>query len=568
MNKIFCSILLFICNFVFGQTSEADFLLLQKDYIWYADGSSDIHCRQVIKYNTHVSFNSLYGETFIVYNPHQQQLKINEAYTVQADRNKVTTPSNAFNEALPRFASDAPAHNHLREMVVTHTGLELAATSYLDYTLHTNADYFPELDRCLALQEQSPVKEYRITVTVPDTKKLAYQLHAAKEKPIITKKDGNTRYEWTFKNVPASSRELYQPEDRRNIPHLIFSTWSSQQDALQWYAHQMKTGDSQEIKAVFGKIPVKENDETDPIYRLTNAYRYLTDNIANTPIPAEYAGYRFRDASQVVKEACETAGEKAALLLAIAKDLAIDARPVAVYPSYFSDSAASLHAIADIAVAVKVGANDFVISPVQYSGKCLSIYKPNWRYMPMTGNHTEIIAKNCNQIAMYLDMVADPHQIKTSGYTQTETVDCASVSKTQAEDREKHKSGSLPVTGNDEYFGFNLPEAPGGANSWALTYLTPQRNTILEIPYPVFETYSYTIWTQADYEFINKEINLEKRNDLGTVSIQIEKKALNYYKVNRSLNLRNSIITPAEYGAFMELMNVWRNPNYRTVMFK
>ena len=567
MKKICLLLMLFGYGYVSGQSSEADFLLLQKDYVLRPDGSSEMHCRQVIKYNTHLSFNRLYGETFIVYNPQQQQLKINESYTIQAGGNKTVTPQNAFNEVLPRFAADAPAYNHLREMVVTHTGLELGATTYLDYTLNTKSGYMPELDRCLDLQEESPIKEYRITVTVPDSKKLTYLLHGVKQNPKITKKDGSTRYEWTFHNVPASSRELYQPEDRRNIPHLVFSTWASQQSALQWLAGQMKTGDIKEIQAVFGKIPVKEKDETDPNYRLTNAYRYLTSNIAYTPVPAEYAGYRFRDASQVVTQACGTAGEKAALLLAIAKNMGIAARPVAVYPSYMDGSVGSLHAIADIAVAVNTEENDFILSPVQYSGTSLSIARPNWRYVPMTGDNREIVAQKCNRMILYMDMVANPQQIRTSGYSYATVGDCTSAGDTQVEEPEKHTGGSLPVTGEDEYFGFTLPEVPGGANSWALPYLASKRTTLLEIPYPVVESYNYTIWAQADLELINKEAAVEKQNSLGTVSIRIEKRALNYYSVTRNLNLRKSIITPTEYGAFMELMSVWRNPNYRTVMF-
>ena len=567
MKKIFLLFLLFAYSYAFAQPSEADFVLLQKDYVLHADGSSDMHCRQVVKYNTHLSFNRLYGETFIVYHPQQQQLKINESYTIQASGNKITTPPNAFNEVLPRFAADAPAHNHLREMVVTHTGLELGATAYLDYTLHTNAGYEPELDRCLALQEESPVKEYRITVTVPDAKKLAYQLHGANANPKIVKKDGATRYEWTFRNVSATLRELYQPEDGRNIPRLIFSTWPSQQAALQWLAGQMKTGDTRDIQAVFGNIPAKEKDETDPIYRLTNAYKFLTGNIAYTPVPAEYAGYRFRDAAQVVKQACGTAGEKAALLLALAKDAGMDARTVAVYPSYFDGLAGSLHAIANIAVAVKADGNEMVLSPVTYSGTCLTISRPNWRYLPMTGNNAEIVATKYNNAVLFMDIVAQPQQIKTSGFSFMNTVDAAS-STVQENDPEKHTIGSLPVTGKDDYFFFTLPEVPGGANSWTLPYLSQQRTTTMEIPYPVVESYTYTLRAIADMEFINKEINIEKRNALGEVKILIEKRALNYYQVTRTFNLRKSIIAPAEYGAFMELMSVWRNTNYRMVMFR
>ncbi|MDR1155360.1 MAG: DUF3857 domain-containing protein [Bacteroidales bacterium] len=566
MYKVSVLFLLFVCSSVSGQSSEADFVLLQKDYVLNPDGSSDTHYRQIVKYNTHVSFNRLYGETFIVYNPRQQQLKINESYTVQANGNKIVTPQNAFNEVLPRFAADAPDYNHLREMVVTHTGLELGATAYLDYTLHDGAGYAPELDRRLTLQEESPVKEYKVTVTVPDSKKLAYQLHGAKADTKVVKKDGATRYEWTFRNIAASSREYYQPEDGRNAPHLVFSTWPSQQAALQWLAGQMNPGDTGEIQAVFGKIPVREKDEADPNFRLANAYRYLTDHIAYTPIPAEYAGYRLRDAAQVAKQAYGTVGEKAALLLAVAKDLGIEAYCVAVYPSYIDGSAGSLHAIADIAVAVN-GEEDFLLSPVTYTKTCLSVSRPNWRYVPMKDDIAEIIAKKCNHAVSYMEIVADPQQVKTSGYAYMTGVECY-PDAVPDEKPEKHTGGSLAVKEYDEYSSFTLPEVPGGANSWALPYLGAQRQTTLEIPYPLQESYNYTLWTSADREFINKDMTVEKKNVLGSVNIRIEKRALNYYRVTRSLNLRKSIITSAEYGAFMDLMSAWRNPNYRTVMLK
>jgi len=62
-----------------------------------------------------------------------------------ADGKKVETPSNAFNEILPSFAAGAPAFNGLRDMVITHTGLERGAVINLDYTLHTAKDNTPAL---------------------------------------------------------------------------------------------------------------------------------------------------------------------------------------------------------------------------------------------------------------------------------------------------------------------------------------------------------------------------------------------------------------------------------------
>jgi len=69
-------------------------------------------------------------------------LQIHESYTRQKDGNIVKTPANALVEVLPSAAANAPAFNALREMVVVHTGLELGATIYLDYSITTKPGVF------------------------------------------------------------------------------------------------------------------------------------------------------------------------------------------------------------------------------------------------------------------------------------------------------------------------------------------------------------------------------------------------------------------------------------------
>ena len=92
---------------------------------------------------THAAMNRVYGESFIIYNPEFQTLKIHDSYTRQKDGTIVKTPENALLEVLPSVAADAPAYNGLKEMVVVHTGLELGATIYLDYSVVTRPGYLP-----------------------------------------------------------------------------------------------------------------------------------------------------------------------------------------------------------------------------------------------------------------------------------------------------------------------------------------------------------------------------------------------------------------------------------------
>ena len=85
--------------------SEAEFGKLHKTYILHTDGSQEMRVQKELTLFTHTAMNRLYGESFIVYNPEFQELKIHESYTRQKDGNIVKTPENAFVEVLPSAAA-------------------------------------------------------------------------------------------------------------------------------------------------------------------------------------------------------------------------------------------------------------------------------------------------------------------------------------------------------------------------------------------------------------------------------------------------------------------------------
>ena len=105
-------------------SSDAQYISLLREYTLNADGSMDYRYVKEQKLITYRAFHSLYGETFVTYNPSFQKLTVNKCFTVMADGKTVETPSNAFNEILPSFAAGAPPFNQLRDLVITHTGLE------------------------------------------------------------------------------------------------------------------------------------------------------------------------------------------------------------------------------------------------------------------------------------------------------------------------------------------------------------------------------------------------------------------------------------------------------------
>ncbi|MBP3426322.1 MAG: DUF3857 domain-containing protein [Rikenellaceae bacterium] len=214
MKKILLSVVA-TTAFVFGAAAqpEATYNYLDKTYTLKADGSTELRVRSSLTYNTMSSFFSMFGETFIEYNPEFQRLTINECYTRQVDGTVIQAPANAFNEVLPRHSADAPAYNHLKEMVVTHTGLELGATAFLDYTITSSADMLGgELDFTEVVSQYArDVRKMTVTVNLPEGKTLRYGVVGADGK-CAGERSLTGSHTWTWNKVKPFFREAGAPK--------------------------------------------------------------------------------------------------------------------------------------------------------------------------------------------------------------------------------------------------------------------------------------------------------------------------------------------------------------------
>ena len=151
MKKIFFLLLCLSCpillRYSYSQNpnSDAIYLELSREYTLNPDGSVDFRFIKKQQLLTYRSFNNLYGESTIIYNPGGQVLMVNDVHTIMTDGRLIPAPPNALNTVLPGIATNAPAYNNLREMVITHTGLEQNAIINLDYEIHSKKGFYPAL---------------------------------------------------------------------------------------------------------------------------------------------------------------------------------------------------------------------------------------------------------------------------------------------------------------------------------------------------------------------------------------------------------------------------------------
>lgn len=298
--------------------SEAEFRKLSKSYTLRADGSQEVRVQKELTLFTHAAMNSLYGETFIVYDPDFQKLEIHESYTRQKDGNVIKTPANALVEVLPSAAANAPAYNRLKEMVVVHTGLELGATIVLDYSIVSKAGYLPELDVCCPVKELSPIKEYTFRLNVPAGKAVHYELLNASAKPAITQGSGMKTFTWTLKDVkprpyayPSARGAMGQVQAVSSgmMPVFIASTWPRYDEALKSLKAQFQPGSHSIIEAKVAELTRGIEGNPQAIRNAIAGYMTELYQLGRCGVSLQEAGYRLRPASEVIRSAYGTQAE-------------------------------------------------------------------------------------------------------------------------------------------------------------------------------------------------------------------------------------------------------------------
>lgn len=509
-----------------------------ESYTLKSDGAIDYDYSKSMTFHSNFSFFSLFGETFIVYNPEFQTLKIDKAYTVQKDGTRINFPANAFNEVLPSGAANSAAYNGLKEMVVTQTGLEAGATSYLSYTLTSKPESMPTLDydKVLAVPGAN-ITKYVVSVTLPEGKELHWSLTGSNVKPVVK---GNT-YTWTFHNIPAAPTEAFAAADCPGIPHLAFTTAGSLEEALRPF-----TMETRDICRVPQQIL---QDKTTPEQKIEAVQSFIINNIALGHVDPALTGYALRQCNDVLESAFGTEPEKAAAMAKMLRGEGIDAQVVVMMPK--GTEAKSIPSIKKYLV--KAGGKYY--SATEKGEYPAALYADRNDFYDLGGNLQSVApaALTINASAQ-IAVSAKGAELKSS--------DCKAV---PAGVSVKVANGGK-VEKADSYYVYTLPGVSGGVDALGLTRLNSQRKNPVEIKYPVAETCEYTLNLDG-LTALTKSNSVSLKNNAGSVDMTINA-AGSKVTVKRSIKLSKSVYTTAEYKDLQALLNEWNSAAWKRIVLK
>ncbi|MBS3806255.1 MAG: DUF3857 domain-containing protein [Bacteroidales bacterium] len=579
--------------------ADALFQRITKVYTLNPDGSMDYRYQHELDLHTHYAFNRLYGETFIVYNPEHQTLEVNRSETQTAEGEMVASPDNAFNEVLPRFAAGAPPYHHLREMVVTHTGLEKNSTIFVDYNLHSEAGYKPFLMENAILAESSPVRELVIKVRFPKDKDLNYQLLHAGENLNISNNGDMKEYKWVFKDLEATSKEDHQPAYHEHLPRLIFST-ANFKDATSWFMDQYSYSLPSSADASLDDVLKDKENRMDSILALQDM---VVNHVNHFDIPMEYKGYTLHSNEQVLENNGGTTFEKTLLLASLLKKAGIqEAQPLTIVPdTFYSQDIGDLNSFREYYVKVPQGNHSLYLSALEqnhfnslyehaaevnvYFDKASGSSQVERPDQPISKHHLKgsFTMKNKRNIQgevsatlthcenPYLTIQKEEQSVKSmlsSAFPASGISEFEVQSTSPAETRVDYKiNQELSPQQQNGYRFISIPQSQTGLEQWHMGVLTNERTTPVGIGWPLDIRYQYTLAYPEALELVSQPVSIEKDTEVGMLKINIRKENREV-RIDRQLQIEGDLIAPEKYADFREMLNLWKKDNYRTLTFK
>jgi hypothetical protein len=554
----------------FANNHDARYLLLKKEYVFNSDGGYTLNYEHKLRYNTYHSFHRLFGETFVVYDPQYQALKINRLQTTMVDGKVITGPENALNEVLPSWAANSGAYNHIREMVITHTGLEIGAVADLSYTITSKKPPVGHVQILEPLRINMPVDDLELVFVVPAGVDFSISEKPGMPRPQIISETSKTTYRYRMVDVPAV--EMFGIVEQSFIPHVQAQTGTKTLSDL------LTTMDS-------------STDEVQPITKeqldlvLETQQELMTIRTVNVPL--DFQLFPLQTPDVTTSRNSGTPIEKALLFQHTLKEKGIPSSILLKIPEPLIDvEHANILAASEILVLVYVNQTPVAISPIRLH-KDNPIDVQGYAYVSRTNKGIKRISGKPSKLLktdaqLYLANDKKQKKVTLTGTIKTEIN--GSGLKFLVKQSEQPKGTDIAYGKNmvvkkaeSEEFSLQrfdveiteyqleskvnivfveLPLTRQGFSSWHLGSLPDTINSPVRLPFGITEEETFTILLPKGAAPITRQIMEKRKATFGEIEL-----LLHYDKtritITRKINLRSSLILPKDYPLLLEMSRLW-----------
>ena len=352
------------------QFPGADAVFPRWEQHWTVDADGTVHRREhywVKLFNARPIDH--HGDPRISYENGTDQLVFRTARSILPDGTMLDVPDYSFNVVGPDDVAGWPAYTSWQQMVVSFSGVQPNVVLEMDFEIITPPGTTPWIDGDIDLQDDYPIVERVVTVTIPEGAALHHQVDgmAPGAYRFDQKADGGAvRYEWWFADLPIEHNEPQALPAYLRGGRLRFSTC---QDLGTWaltMLHQVdRAGRPAKSVQVFAESATE--DEADPVQRVKGVAKKLHDSFNFVESWKATRTMRSRSAENVLQANYGNPLESAAVLLASLRSLGMTATPMVAVDSQRWDATIGMiptySAFADVVVAVEFPSETVYVHP-------------------------------------------------------------------------------------------------------------------------------------------------------------------------------------------------------------
>ncbi|MBU0517591.1 DUF3857 domain-containing protein [bacterium] len=254
----------------------------------------------IFRYHRNLNAWDEYGDPHIAFDGSRQKLEVQISRTHVPDGRKVdSTPHNAYNPIVPFGLDLAPEFTDMRQMVVTHLGIEHDVVTELKYTISDTKPFYPWTWDEILFGDQEPISERVVTVKAPRSAGL--QFKSENGAPDAVKRvDGNTDIvTWTLTDLPSYDFAEAGSHKNRYLPRATFSTCPSWDEFLGEVGSRFKKAVNESGK--MDKAITRFAEIDDDLARLDSTITFIKDRIALKNFGYISMLFNWRDVAQVCK---------------------------------------------------------------------------------------------------------------------------------------------------------------------------------------------------------------------------------------------------------------------------
>ncbi len=570
MKLILISIFSVLVSNLYPTQHDARYLLLKKEYIFNTDGGYTLNYEHRLEYKTYHSFHRLFGETFVVYNPEYQTLKINRMQTTMANGKLIAGPQNALNEVLPSWAANSGAYNQLREMVITHTGLEIGAVADLSYTIESKKPSLGYIQVLEPLRINMPVDDLELVFVVPEGIDFSISERPGMPRPEIITEAGKVTYRYRLVDVPAI--ESFGVVDQAFVPHV-----------------QAQTGKMTlaELFAQIDPLALEIKPLSPEEFELALDIQKDIMGIRTINVPLDFQAFPLQSPVNTIKRNSGTPLEKALAFQNRLLEKNIHARLLLKIPEPLADeSHANILATTDVFLLLYVNQEPIALSPirlhkenpidvqgfayvaasndglVRVSGKVTKTLKSN---AEMTLNYDKKLNKTTFSGAIKSEMSGAGLNFLVKRSVQPKGSDIISAKGAEivefvSEEFSSQRFGiKIPETQLEpigKVVHIDLPVSRQGFDSWQLGSLSDSIGSPVRLPHAITQEEVFTVNLPKGAKPISRQIIESKKAPFGEMELllQFDKTKVS---VTRKIIIRSSLILPKDYQVFLEMSRLW-----------